>query len=179
MEIIKTVKQHSLYVEDITELKHIAERYRCVKNYVYSRYSGINSIPLINKHRQLIRDEWVITKFAKQWGLPARYWKLALDEAVGDIKSQWSNVKRKIKECINHNENITKDELHYIRYILKSDDLYYKVLTYKELNTHDKFNSVRFKYVNNLIRRLTRKYKGNIPYSYNARSFMIDAEAIN
>ena len=40
-----------------------------------------------------MRDEWVKTNFAEQWKLPARYWKLALSEATGNIKSQWSNIK--------------------------------------------------------------------------------------
>ncbi|MGO5094186.1 hypothetical protein, partial [Clostridium sp. LCP25S3_F10] len=79
--IIKNVKQYSykLDTEMLTEFKFIANQYKNVKNYVYSRYSGINSIPLLNKERQ-IRNEWVKSEFAKQWKLPARYWKLALTE---------------------------------------------------------------------------------------------------
>lgn len=79
--VVKTVKQHSYSLDNaaLKELKLVGERYRRVKNYVYSRYSGINSIVLIKRDRD-IRDEWVKTKFAEQWKLPARYWKLALSD---------------------------------------------------------------------------------------------------
>lgn len=97
--MIKTVKQYSYKLDDniIKELLFIGNQYKNVKNYVYSRFSGINSILLIEQHRQ-IRDEWVKTKFAKQWKLPARYWKLALSEAMGNIKTEWTNIKKRIKE---------------------------------------------------------------------------------
>lgn len=57
--VIKTVKQHSLEVKNIDELKAIAEKYTTVKNYTYSRYSGINSILILNSYRKEIRDIWV------------------------------------------------------------------------------------------------------------------------
>ncbi|MCB2291823.1 hypothetical protein LGK97_19145, partial [Clostridium sp. CS001] len=133
--IIKTVKQysHELDEETLKELKFIANKYKNVKNYVYSRFSGINSIPLLGKERQ-IRDEWVKTKFAEKWKLPARYWKLALSEAMGNIKSQWSNIKRRIREQIKVNGNLSNEDKHYINYILKFDNYYYKVLTNQIFN---------------------------------------------
>ncbi|MPQ43369.1 hypothetical protein [Clostridium tarantellae] len=131
--IIKTVKQYSYQLDKdvIKELLFIANEYKTVKNYVYSRYSGINSISLLGKDRK-IRDEWVKSKFAEQWKLPARYWKLALNEAFGNIKSQWSNIKNKIKNkiknAINNNGNLSANDKHYINYILKATSLYHKVL---------------------------------------------------
>ena len=178
---MKTVKQYSLYInnDNFIELQYIANQYKNVKNYVYSRYSGINSIPLLKDYRKLIRNLWVKSKFADQWKLPARYWKLALEESIANIKTQWSNVKLNIKSYINHNENLTKNELHYIRYILKVDNLYYKVLTCKYFDIPKKFinyQDIKYNYIHNMIRRLTRKYKGNIPYVKDIKSFMIDAD---
>ncbi len=177
MEVMKTVKQYSLFIENYEELQNITNQYKNIKNYVYSRYSGINSISLLKTHRQIIRDEWVKTKFAEQWKLPARYWKMALDEAMSNIKTQWSNIKINIKKHLN-NFDLTKDELHYVRYILKDDKLYSDILTRKTNKVIDKFldKDIRVAYIYNLIRRLTRKYKGNIPYSKNTKSFMIDSD---
>lgn len=172
----KTVKQHSFKIENFEELKIIAERYTTVKNYVTSRYSGINSIHLLKNHRKDIRDKWLETNFAEQFKLPARYWKLALDEAISNIKSNWSNTKNRIKEALNKNENLTDDEKHYIRYILKSDLIFQKVLQNNDfIKTETLTNlNVRENYIHNLIRRYTRRYKGSIPYSHKARSFMVD-----
>lgn len=174
--IIKTVKQYSYELDDDTlkELKYIGNQYKNVRNYVYSRYSGINSIILLENPRQ-IRDNWVKTKFYEQWKLPARYWKLALSEAITNIKTQWSNTKNKIKVTINKNDNLSKDDLHYIRYILKSNTHYHKILINEPIDIPKIFESkdLNYKYLNNLIKRLTRKYKGKISYS-NTDTFSID-----
>ena len=175
--IIKTVKQysHELDQETLKELKFIANQYKNVKNYVYSRFTGLNSIPLLGRERQ-IRDEWVKTKFAEQWKLPARYWKLALSEAMGNIKSQWSNIKRRIKERIKVNDNLSNEDRHYINYILKLDNYYHKVLTNQSFDVPKIFQNkkLNYKYLNNLIKRYTRKYKGNIPYSKIGTTLSID-----
>ena len=173
----KTVKQHSFKIENFEEFKIISERYSTVKNYVTSRYSGINSIHLLKNHRKDIRDKWLETNFAEQFKLPARYWKLALDEAISNVKSNWSNTKNRIKEAINKNENLTDDEKHYIRYILKSDLIFQKILQHKDFEKTEilKNLNVREKYIHNLICRYTRRYKGSIPYSHKARSFMVDS----
>jgi putative transposase len=174
--VVKTVKQHSYSLDNdaLKELKLVGERYRRVKNYVYSRYSGINSIVLIKRDRD-IRDEWVKTKFAEQWKLPARYWKLALSEAISNIKSGWSNIKLRVKSAVNKNKKLSKEELHYIRYILKADELYQRILQNKSIQIPEAIKLYRLDtgYLNSLIRRLTRKYKGKVPYS-RTDTFSID-----
>ena len=172
----KTVRQHSLKIENFEELKTIAERYTTVKNYVTSRYSGINSIHLIKNHRSEIRDKWLKDDFAKQFKLSARYWKLALDEAISNVKSMWSNTKNRIKEALNKNNNLSDDDKHYIRYVLKSDLVFQSILTRKEFKKTEKLKELKVNelYIHNLIRRYIRKYKGSIPYSHKKRSFMID-----
>ena len=70
-----------------------------VKNYIYSRYSGINSILLLRKDRT-IREEYVKTKFYEQCKLPARYWKsLKADRFFPSSKmcSCCKTIKRDLK----------------------------------------------------------------------------------
>lgn len=176
--VIKCIKQHSLKISNIEELYYIAKRYTTVKNYVYSRYSGINSMGILFDYKRQIRDVWVKTKFAEQWKLPARYWKLALDEAISNIKTEWWNINNRVKSAVLKNANITKDERIFILYILKSDELLQNILTCKNLIRPETIKelSIREKYIFNLIRRYIRQYKGNIPYSYKSTSFMIDAD---
>ncbi|WP_242844950.1 RNA-guided endonuclease TnpB family protein [Clostridium cylindrosporum] len=175
--IIKTIKQHSYKLDSETfkELSFIANQYKNVRNYVYSRYSGIKSILLLAKNRD-IRDEWVKFGFAEQWKLPARYWKLALSEAIGNIKSKWSNIKLKVKIQIKKNLNLSNGDKHYINYILKANELYYKVLNNIEFDILKIFQDkkLNYKYLNSLIKRYTRRYKGKIPYSYRGTTFSVD-----
>ena len=175
--VIKTVKQYSYDLDEKTlkELKFIANQYKNVKNYVYSRYSGINSIQMLGKDRK-IRDEWIKSKFYEQWKLPARYWKLALSEAFSNIKSNWSKTKKRVKEQANRNSNLSNEDRHYINYILKFDTYYFKILTNKKVERPKIFEekNLNYKYLNNLIKRYTRRYKGQIPYSRLGRTFSID-----
>ena len=175
--VIKNIKQYSYELDKsiLKELLDIGSKYSRVKNYVYSRFSGINSILLLDKHRK-IRDEWVKTKFYEQWSLPARYWKLALTEAISNIKSKWSNIKLRIKEQVKVNENLSDDDKYYIYYILKVNELHHKILIYEKFDIPKIFEdkNLNYKYLNNLIRRYTRTYKGNIPYSNKNTTFSID-----
>lgn len=176
-----TVNQHSIFISDFKEIKMIAKRYKNVKNYVFSRYSGIHSLPLLNNYKKEIRDVWVQSKFARQFKLPARYWKLALDEAVANIKSNWSNAKNRIKKAIHQNDHLTNDEKTYLFYILKADKLFYSVLTKQKFELPKKIVKlqIRANYIHNLLCRYLRKYKGSIPFSYKETSFMIDAPMYN
>jgi IS605 OrfB family transposase len=175
--VIKNIKQYSYELDKdiLNELLFIGTKYSSVKNYVYSRYSGINSILLLLKDRK-IRDEWVKTKFYEQWSLPARYWKLALSEAMANIKSRWSNIKLRIKEQVKVNENLSNDDKHYINYILKANELYHKILINRKIDIPKVFErkDLNYKYLNNLIKRYTRTYKGHIPYSNKNTTFSID-----
>ena len=174
----KTVKQYSYLIEKnvIKELLLIGNRYKKVKNYVYARFSGIRSLLLVQNDRK-IRDVWVKSEFANQWKLPARYWKLALTEAIGNIKTNWTTIKKKIREHAKANEHLTNTDLHYIRYILKADHLYYQVLNRIPFEVPKKFQDKELNrtYLHNLICRYTRKYKGRIPrVNETKHSFSVD-----
>lgn len=176
--VVKTVKQYSEKVSNIEELQYIAKQYATIKNYVYSRYSGINGLNILKHYKKQIRDVWVKDKFAEQWKLSARYWKQALDEAVSNIKSEWSNTRNRIKIAVSNNSKLSNDEKHFVYYILKSDTLLHSILAYKQFIKPEKLANldIREKYILNLIRRYVRKHKGSVAYSRKARSFMIDAD---
>ncbi|KAA9031720.1 zinc ribbon domain-containing protein [Niallia endozanthoxylica] len=175
----RTVKQHSFPIntKDFEEMKLIAKRYKDVKNYVYSRYSGIHSLLILKNHKKLIRDVWVKTTFAEQWKLPARYWKLALDEAISNIHSLWSNTKNAVRKALRKNPNVTEDEKNYMYYLLKADELLHAILVRETFKKPKKISrlEIRETYIHNLLRRYIRKYKGSIPYSHKETVFIIDA----
>jgi len=175
--MIKTVKQFSfpLNKEIINELTLIAHRYSKVKNYIYARFGSINGLQYIDNPNK-IRDEWVKTKFANQWKLSARYWKLALSEAFSNIKTNWEQTKKSIRKNINQRD-LTKDEKHYINYILRSNKLLRKVLINKP-ELIEKFSQVNQSKLNKLIKRLVRKYHHK-SFAKKKRSFMLDSAMYN
>ena len=171
--MIKTVKQFSfsLSKETISELTLIAHRYSKVKNYIYARFGSINGLQYIDNPRE-VRDEWIKSKFAIQWKLSARYWKLALSEAFSNIKTNWEQTKKSIRKNINQRD-LTKDEKHYINYILRSNRLLHKVLINKP-EIIEKFLKLDQSKLNRLIKRLVRKYHHK-SFSKKKKSFMLDS----
>ena len=176
--VVKNIRQHSFEVPNYEEFVEIAKRYTTVKNYVYSRFSGIHSLTLLKSYKKDIRDLWTdkASGFASQWKLPARYWKLALDEAIANIKSEWSNTKNRIRVAIRNNFNLSEEERQFMYYILKADALLQAILAYQTFEWPKKIKElvIRETYIFNLIRRYVRKYKGKISYSTRCRSFQVD-----
>ena len=171
--VIKCVKQHSFQLDNDSALKmqNLVRVYGGIKNYLYSRYSGIESLKLIDNHRKLIRDELMKTDVPKeQFHILARYWKLALDNVISNIKSEWSNTKNRVKVLVRANKNLSDSEREYIYTILKSNLYLYDVLTYKVMTSTE-----REKYIHNLIRRYIRKCKGKITHTNKLNIIDVDA----
>lgn len=167
MSMVKCVKQYS-YSTDLTEVLELLKRYNKAKNYFYSRYSGVNSLHKLKNYKKDIRDVLIKEGVCAMFGLQARQWKIALDDVISNIKSNWTNTKNRVNIAINNNTNLTDNEKHYLRYLLKSDELLSAILTYKPIVDTDKLKKLsknidRKPYILNLLRRYIRKYKCNIP----------------
>ena len=177
--MLKNVRQIGETLDDrgTAQLKLLAEHYASSKNYFGSRYSGPKSLILLKKHRQLIRDVLMQTDIPEQFKLSARYWKLALDESVSGIKSEWSNTKNRIKKAASQNPNISKEEKHYINFVLRWNDILSAILCRQPFKRPDKMPDIgdRTEVIHQLIRRYVRNYKGKAPIAKRKVSFMVDA----
>lgn len=133
--VCKTIHQHSkepISKADMQKLLEIAEDYRKVKNYVYSRYGGIGSLSKIYPG-YTVQNEMTDSGFRETLGMPLVYFYLAIFDALGDIKCQWTRTKTKIKKLVNQNEGFTEEERHYIRFLLKVNNVFEAVLNQKPL----------------------------------------------
>lgn len=175
----KTIKNYCFNATQskLNELYEIGHRYVCVKNGVFQKYGSISGLQYFSYPRQ-IRDEWVKTGYGKKFGLQARYWKQAMDEAFSNIKSNWSNAIERVKKNLFKNQSFTKDERHYAFYLLKAKDLLYKAVTLEDFTIPDKFQDmgIRRDKIHKYIKSRLRKHIGNKPYQNKGRSFQIDKE---
>ena len=73
--VVKNIRQHGFEIPQFEEFQLIAKRYTAVKNYVYSRFGGIQSLTKLKTYKKEIRDLWTAKAggFADQWNLPVRY----------------------------------------------------------------------------------------------------------
>lgn len=174
---LRTIKQYSkdLSLNDFISIVELCEKYRCTRNYFYSRYCGIGNRDNLYGHKQKIRD--VLVKDGFDCELPARLWKSCLDDAVGGMKSMWSNMLNECSIRVSNHESLSDEEKHYIRYILLVPRLLDCVLNQRNFIVPTKINykSLDFVKLNTLIRRLIRLCKGKVPHSDEARSFILDS----
>ncbi len=134
-KICKTVHQYSkerVSDEDMKKLLDVADDYRKVKNYVYTRFGGIGSLSKIYPG-YTVQNEMTDSGYRELLGIPAVYFYLAIFDALGDIKCQWTATKLKILKHINKNEDFTEEEKHYLRFILKVGNAFEAALNQKPI----------------------------------------------
>lgn len=131
--ICKTVRQHNkelVSAEDMKKLQEIAEDYSRVKNYVYARYGGIAGLSKIYPG-YTVQNEMTAGGLRQELAMPSVYFYLAVFDALGDIKSQWTRTKTKLAKLIGQNENLAPQEKHYLRFLLKASNAFTAVLNQK------------------------------------------------
>ena len=134
-KICKTIRQYnkeSIAVEDMRKLLDIAEDYRKVKNYVYNRFGGLGSLSKLYPG-YTVQNEMTSSGYREKLGLPSVYFYLAVFDALGDIKSQWTKTKSKLVKLVNRNEGFTEEEKHYLRFLLKVSNAFEAVLNQKPM----------------------------------------------
>ncbi|MCI8292017.1 MAG: transposase [Hespellia sp.] len=131
----KTVHQFNkepISEEDMRKLLDVAEDYRTVKNYVYRCYGGIAGLSKIYPG-YTVQNEMTASGFRETLRLPSVYFYLAMFEALGEIRSRWTNTKTQIAKLVGRNEHFTEEEKHYLRFLLKVSNAFEAALNQKPI----------------------------------------------
>lgn len=138
--VCKTVHQYNseaISPENMEKLQEVAEDYKKLKNYVYKRYGGIRSLPKLYPG-YAIQNEMTRSGLRESLELPSVYFYMAIFDALGDIKSQWSRTKRKVLESVSRNENFSLKEKHYLRFVIKVSNAFEAILNQKPVDLPEK-----------------------------------------
>lgn len=115
------------------KLLEIARDYSTVKNYVYQRYGGIKSLPKLYPG-YTVQNEMTVSGLRQELGLPSVYFYLAVFDALGDIKNQWTQTKGRIEKCIRENPNLTPEDRYYLRFVMKQSRCLEGILLEEEMD---------------------------------------------
>lgn len=132
---------------------------RNIKNYVWSRYSGIGS--LLKQSGWTIRDELIQEDLLSK-KITKTFSRTAIEKSASTIKSNWTRTKKSVKKAIAQNENLTEDDKRYLFLCLKHTPTLYNILNYKKIDyTTDYLKDLKVDVhrLNNLLRRYIRRYK--------------------
>lgn len=155
----RTVKIKTNCSNKENEILLIGEVQRNIKNYVWSRYSGIGS--LLKQSGWTIRDE-LIQKDLLSNKITKTLSRVAVEKSASTIKTNWIATKKKVKKVITQNKNLTEDDRRYLFLCLKHTPTLYNILNYKKVDyATDYLNdlNVNVHRLNNLLRRYIRRYK--------------------
>ena len=155
----RTVKIKANCLNNEDEILLIGEIQRNIKNYVWSRYSGISS--LLKQSGWTIRDE-LIQKNLLSNKITKTLSRVAIEKSASTIKTNWIATKKKVKKAIMQNENLNEDDKRYLFLCLKHTPTLYNILNYKKVDyTTDYLKDLKIDVhrLNNLLRRYIRRYK--------------------
>jgi len=174
----KTIKNHCINPTQskLDELYKIGQKYSDVKNEIFNKYGSIAGLKYLSYPRQ-IRDSWVKTGYADKFGLQARQWKQAFDEAFSNINSMWSNAINNVKSHIYKNNIFTEDEKHYAFYILKAKELLSNAIAFKDFPLPEKFKDLKIRRykIHQYLKRRLRKCVQTKPKQRSNRVFQLDS----
>ena len=155
----RTVKIKANCSNNKDEILLIGTIQRNIKNYVWSRYSGIGS--LLNQSGWTIRDE-LIQKNLLSNKISKTLSRVAIEKSASTIKTNWTVTKKEVKKAIFQNENLTKEDRRYLFLCLKHTPTLYNILNYKKVDYQTDYLKdlkVNVHRLNNLLRRYIRRYK--------------------
>ena len=155
----RTVKIKANCSNNEKEILLIGTIQRNIKNYVWSRYSGIGS--LLKQSGWTIRDE-LIQKNLLSKKITKTLSRVAIEKSASTIKTNWVATKNKVKKAIAQNENLTEDDRRYLYLCLKHTPTLYNILNYKKIDYQTDYLKglkIDVHRLNNLLRRYIRRYK--------------------
>lgn len=178
----RTVKNYckSPTQSKLNELYEIGKRYAKVKNHIFQKYGSLSGLQYLSYPRK-VRDEWVASGYGDSFGLQARHWKQAFDEAFANIKTNWANAAEKVKQNLYRSHSFTEDEKHYAFYLLKAPALLSQALTFMKFDTPNRFSemAIRRDVVHKYLKSRLRKHLGRKPIQHKTRSFQLDVNMYN
>lgn len=182
--IIRQYNREPLSDEDMRKLQEIAEDYCRVKNYVYVRYGGIGSLSKLYPG-YTVQNEMTESGLRTELAMPSVYFYRAVFDALGDIKSQWAKTKTKLLKLIGLNENLTPQEKHYLRFLIRSSNAFESVLNQKPVRLpggmQDKYEELAAdtdpEKLHRYLNRQVRKYHLRKLHTDSAKGFYITERA--
>ncbi|CAB3389512.1 zinc ribbon domain-containing protein [Kyrpidia spormannii] len=181
----QTVKQKSLPLNKDKWIKiaQTAEAYARQKDAFLVKYGHVQYLHHLGAKRRL-RDELVAAGFTSPFGLQARQWKLALDDALFTLERQWEAAIVGVKERLYRHEGLSDEEKHYAFWLLYRDEKRGRdwkrlqaIFTNEDVvNQKISLDSGGRAKVRNDLKRAFRRILGTRPRVKKARSFVVDQQ---
>lgn len=181
----QTVRQKSLPLnnEKWARITETAGAYARQKDAFLVEYGHVKYLHYLSEKRKL-RDELVSAGFVSPFGLKARQWKLALEDALYTLERQWEAAIVEVKGYLYRHEGLTDEEKHYAFWLLYKHEKHGRdwkrilaVFTGEDIvNEEINLDAEGRARVRKYLKRLFRRVLGRKPRVKKARSFTVDQQ---
>jgi len=173
---MRTVKRYSLPL-NLNKQKAATElcrAYSLEKQYWLQRLQAWTLQSHLGKPR-IIRDEMVKKQYRSSYGLQARHWKLALEDAAETWDKYWQALFVKVRSKIFHRKKLSEIERHYAYWLLKGYIQFAALMKGQSPEPPFPIEGLEKRQIAGYVRRLVRQYRGKPPTVKKARSVRFDA----
>jgi putative transposase len=173
---MRTIKRHTLSLNLGKEksLQELCQAYTREKRFWLNHLKGWRFQGLLGSART-IRDEFIELEYASLYGLQARHWKLALQDAVEIWDKYWQAIFVLIRPRI---QEYFKDETerHYAFWLLKSYVQFAELMQGKTPLPYFVIEKSRRDRVAAYVQRIIKRVRGKSPSIKKARTIKFDAD---
>jgi putative transposase len=173
---MRTVKRSTLTLNANKRktLDELCQAYTDEKRYWFQYFRAWDSQSHLGRPRT-IRDEKVKQKYQSPYGLQARHWKLALEDAAETWDKYWQTIFVTVRLKISHRKDLSEVERHYVYWLLKNYPSFSSLMQGKQPAPSFPIEALSRKRIANYVRRIVRQIKRKPPTVKKARSIRFDA----
>ena len=154
-------------------LMKLCHAYAREKNYWLDKLRSWKNQALFGTPRK-IRDEFVKKNYQSTFGLQARHWKLALQDAIETWDKYWKAIFVRVRPRIY--KNLSEKSCHYAYWLLKGYQQFSSLMQGHTPTSHFDIEEAEQKKAACYVRRIIRKLKGKQPSVKKKRIAKFDAD---
>src|SRR5580704_856800 len=173
---MRTVKRQILQpnTKKRVVLNEMCQAYAHEKQYWLHRLQAWDLQALLGRSRT-IRDRTIQQEYKSFYGLQARHWKLALEDAAETWDKYWQAIFVKVRSKIARRKDLSETEQHYAYWLLKSYPSFAILMQGKCPDSPFPIDTSAKRRMTGYVRRIIRKCKGKPPTVKKCRSVRFDA----
>lgn len=174
---MRTVKRKALLPNTNKQkaLDELCQAYTLEKQYWLNGFRAWSLQSYLGKPRT-IRDEMVKQKYRSPYGLQARHWKLAFEDAAETWDKYWQAIFVKVRSKIFYRKDLSERESHYAYWLLKGYPQFSLLMQGKSPKPSFFIEETFQRKVVGYVRRQVKQCKGKSPTVKKARTVRFDAD---
>jgi IS605 OrfB family transposase len=172
---VRAIKRQTLPLNQNKKeaVEKLCSAYSKEKRYWLNRLSSAENQSRLGKGR-LIRDEAITQGYQSRFGLQARHWKLALQDAIETWDKYWQAIFSSVRFRIRRKE-MTETERHYAFWLLTDYDRFAAVMKGQAPLPSFEIDPKTCRKIASYVQRSIKRCKGRSPTVKKAQTIKFDA----